>query len=86
MYTVGATLNDKLDKTRAWFDNTIDISNIPKGEYAIYISNKANISDYGELNELLQRDISQIKQTINDKTYTFKVNRDKRYRIELIVE
>ena len=48
--------------------------------------NKANISDYGELNELLQRDISQIKQTINDKTYTFKVNRDKRYRIELIVE
>lgn len=86
MYQVGATLNDKLDKTRAWFDNTLDISNIPKGEYALYISNKANISDYGELNELLQRDISSVKKEINNKTYHFKVNKDKRYRIELIVE
>ena len=26
MYPVGNTLNDNLDKTRAWFDKTIDIS------------------------------------------------------------
>lgn len=86
LYEVGTTLNDKLNKTRAWFDKTIDISNIPKGNYAIYISNKANISDYGELNELLQRDLSKVTKTINGKKYRFTVNKENRYRIELIVE
>jgi len=86
LYTVGTTLGDNLDKTRAWFDNTIDISNIPKGTYAIYISNSANIKDYGELNELLQRDLSEETLTIDGKKYSFEVNKDKRYRIELIVE
>lgn len=86
MYKVGATLNDNLDKTRAWFDSNIDISNIPKGKYAIYISNKANISDFGELNELLQRDVSNEKLQINNKEYSFTVNKDKRYRIELNVD
>ena len=86
LYTVGGTLGDNLDKTRAWFDNTIDISNIPQGNYAIYITNKANISDYGELNEILGRNLSNIKMTVNSKTYTFSVNKDNRYRIELNVE
>ena len=86
LYTVGGTLGDKLDKTKAWFDNTIDISNIPKGNYAVYITNKANISDYGELNEILGRDLSNVKLTINSKNYTFSINKDKRYRIELNVK
>lgn len=86
LYEVGTTLGDKLNKTRAWFDASIDISNIPKGNYAIYISNKANISDYGELNELLQRDLSKVKIKLNNKNYSFKVNKDLRYRIELNVE
>ena len=51
MYAVGTTLNYNLDKTRAWFDKTIDISNIKVGNYAIYITNKSNLEDYGELNE-----------------------------------
>ena len=86
LYKVGGTLGDNLDKTRAWFDNTIDISNIPQGNYAIYITNKANISDYGELNEILGRDLSNIKMTVNSKTYTFSINKDNRYRIELNVK
>jgi len=86
LYKVGANLGDNLDKDRAWFDNEIDISNIPVGNYAIYISNTSNISDYGELNEILGRDLSDITETINNKTYSFEVNTDNRYRIELNVE
>ena len=86
MYAVGNTLNDNFDKTRAWFDKTIDISNIKEGNYAIYITNKSNIEDYGELNELLLRDLSSIKATINGKTYSFSVNNSQRYRIELNVK
>lgn len=86
LYEVGTTLGDNLNKTRAWYDATIDISNIPKGHYAIYISNKANISDYGELNELLQRDLSKVQTTINNKNYSFTVNKDLRYRIELEIK
>ena len=86
LYTVGSTLNDNFDKTRAWFDKTIDISNIKAGNYAIYITNKSNIEDYGELNELLLRDLSGIKATINGKEYSFSTNKDKRYRIELNVK
>ena len=85
LYTVGGTLGDNLDKTKAWFDNTIDITNIPKGNYAIYITNKANIDDYGELNEILGRDVSNVKLNSNDKNYSFSINRDNRYRIELNV-
>lgn len=86
MYTVGATLNDKLDKTRAWFDKTIDVTNIPEGNYAIYISNTANINDYGELNEILQRDLSKVILKTDEKTYSFAVNKNQRYRIELNVD
>ena len=86
MYEVGNTLNDNFNKTRAWFDKTIDISNIKAGTYAIYITNKSNIEDYGELNELLLRDLSSIKATINGKTYSFTVNKEQRYRIELNVK
>ena len=86
LYKVGSTLGDNLDKTRAWFDAEFDITNIPKGNYAIYISNQANISDYGELNELLGKDLSNIKLEKDNKTYSFEVNKDNRYRIELNVE
>ena len=86
LYKVGTTLGDNLDKTRAWFDTEIDITNIPKGNYAIYISNVANISDYGELNELLGKDISNVILEKDNKTYSFEVNNSNRYRIELNVE
>ena len=86
LYKVGGTLDDNLGKERAWFDTNIDISDIPKGNYAIYISNSSNISDYGELTEILERDTSNVKLESNGKTYTFSVNKDKRYRMELNVK
>ena len=67
------------------FYKTIDISSLPKGVYAIYIATSSNISDYSELNELLGKDLSKAKATINKKNYTFTVNKNKRYRMELII-
>lgn len=86
LYKVGTTLKDKLDKDRAWFDATLDISLLPKGNYAIYVSTTSNISDFGELNEVLRRNLSKVKTTINQKKYSFVVNDSNRYRIELNVE
>lgn len=86
MYKVGATLEDGLDKTRAWFDKTIDITNIPKGTYTIYIATKSNTSDYNELTELLSRNLDDVILKESGKTYSFKINKDKRYRIEMIVK
>ena len=86
LYKVGTTLNDNLDKTRAWFDTSMDLSNFEKGVYAIYITTSSNISDYGELTELLFRSLDDVKLTTNGKNYSFRINKDLRYRIELIVE
>ena len=86
MYQVGATLNDEMDKTRAWFDKKIDITNIPIGNYAIYISTESNIKDYGELTEILSRSLDNVVLVSNKKKYSFKVNKGLRYRIELNVE
>lgn len=86
LYQVGTTLGDNLDKTKAWFSSELDLSQIEKGEYAIYISTKSNISDYGELTELLFRSLDNVVLSQNNKKYSFRINKDLRYRIELIVE
>ena len=46
----------------------------------------ANVSDYGELNDQLFTDFSKVTANINGKKYSFEVNYNKRYRIELIVK
>ena len=86
MYKVGATLKDGLDKTRAWFDSTIEISNIPKGTYTIYIATESNVSDYSELTELLSRNLDDVVLNIDGKTYSFTIDTNERYRIEMNVE
>ena len=86
LYQAGTNLGDNQPKDKAWFDANIDLSNLPKGEYAIYISTTSNVSDYGEFTEALGRDVSKITKVINNKTYKFKLVKDKRYRLELIVE
>ena len=45
-----------------------------KVRYAIYIINKSNISDYGELNDVLFTDLSKASGKINDKDYRFYLN------------
>ena len=86
LYQAGTTLGDNQPKDKAWFDANIDITNLPKGKYAIYISTVSNVSDYGEFTEALGRNVSNINMISGNKTYTFSVIKDKRYRLELTVE
>lgn len=85
-YKVNLRVSDGLDKTRAWFDSSIDISNLPKGIYAIYIKTKGNGGeDYGELNDLLYTNINQ-KTTLDGKNVYLRRVDNKRFRIELVIE
>jgi beta-N-acetylglucosaminidase len=86
LYQAGTNLGDNQAKDKAWFDANIDLSSLPKGNYAIYISTTSNVSDYGEFTEALGRDVSKVTTVINNKTYKFNLAKDKRYRLELIVE
>ena len=78
--------NDGLDKTRAWYDNVIDVSNIPKGMYTIYITTKSNVSDISEFTEKLGRSLDNVKAKINDKEYSFNINFQKNSRVEMQVK
>lgn len=86
MYQVKLPVDDKLGKERAWYEKEIDISSLPKGKYSIYIETKSNVSDIGELNEQLFRDLTTVTKTINSKKFTFDVNYGQRFRVELKVE
>ena len=77
---------DNLDKTRSWFDTTIDLSKLEKGNYAIYIATESNMKDYDELTELLFRSVDHIKWEGEERTYQFVFDKDIRYRIELNVQ
>ena len=78
--------DDNLSKEKAWYDKTIDLKEIPKGTYTIYITTSANITDISELPNSLNKDYSKIKTTIDNKKYSFDTNFDRDSRIELIVE
>ena len=62
-YKITLLVPDNKDKTRAWFSNKIDISNLEKGTYAIYIHTIANVDDASELNDIFARSINS-KMTI----------------------
>lgn len=88
-FTIELVAPDKfgIKKPLAWYDSNIDISSLPKGKYAIYVTNKSNISDYGELSDvLLFTDFSKANGTINGKKYSLYLNDKVRYRVELKVE
>lgn len=81
-YQVTLAVSDNLDKTRAWYNKTIDISTLPKGDYVIYIENTVNnISYYGEIIDASYTDFSKI----NNSIYKFKRNDNIRLRLELNV-
>lgn len=84
-YKITLLVPDNLDKTRAWFNKSIDISNLNKGTYAIYIETKTNVEDYGELNDIFQRQITST-MSYNNKTYSIKINENQRFRLELEVK
>ena len=84
-YTIELRVPDGFDKTRAWFETNIDLSNLPNGTYSIYIYTKSNVADYAELQDLFA---GKIDTTLNynGKNYSFSVNKNKRYRIELTIK
>lgn len=85
-YIVDLKVSDGLDKTRAWYDGSIDIANLEKGVYAIYIVTSVDgFSDFGELKDLSYRTFTD-KVTINGKNYSLRRVDGKRFRMELVVE
>lgn len=77
--------DDGLDKTRAWYEKSIDISDIPKGEYVIYITTSSNITDISYFTEKLGRSLAEVSTVIDGKKYSFSINMNKGNRIEMIV-
>ena len=76
---------DKKDKTYAWYEKEIDISNLEKGTYTILVYTKtSNAENYDEITDMF-RTLNKT-QTINNKKYTIKYNKDRQNRVELIVE
>ena len=82
-YKITLAVSDNCDKTRAWYNKTIDISGIPKGDYAIYIVNEVlGVKYHGELIDVAYTDFSGI----NNTKYNFSRNDDIRLRLELSVK
>lgn len=78
--------DDNFDKTRAWYDAEIDLSDIPKGNYVLYITTSSNITDIYEMTEKLGRSLDSVKKNIDGKNYSFKINKTRGNRIEMTVE
>ena len=85
LYKVALPVTDNLDKTRAWYDATIDIAKLPKGIYKIYMTTTSNITDYSEYTDNLGRDLTSKKISIDGKLYQFKLNKEDGNSIELEV-
>ena len=85
-YNVVLPESDNLDKTRAWYDANIDLSDLPKGHYIIYITTSSNIVDVYEMTEKLGRSLDNVKTSIGSKNYSFTINKDRGNRIELDVK
>lgn len=80
------TTLDKKDKTYAWYEKEIDISNLEKGTYTLQVYTKTkDAEDYSEITDIFGNLKTQ-ETTINGKTYQITLNRDRQNRIELIVK
>jgi len=84
-YEVALPESDNLSKTRAWFDNSIDLSKVAKGTYVIYVTTTSNITDIGIMSERMGKDLSGVILKQNGKTYTFSINSKYNKRIEMKV-
>lgn len=85
-YQVFLPVSDNLDKTKAWYDKSIDISDIPVGKYTIYVTTSSNITDILELTEKIGRNLDSVTTTIGSKKYSFYINKARGNRIEMIVK
>lgn len=79
-YPISLAVSDSMDKTRAWYLKTINLSTLPKGDYVLYIKNTVNeITYYGEIFDVAYTDFDKI----NNANYIFKRNDNIRLRLEL---
>ena len=79
-YPITLSVSDNLDKTRAWYQNSIDLSDIPSGNYVLYIKNTVNkLTYYGEIVDVAYTDFT----SINNERYELKRNDNIRLRLEL---
>lgn len=86
-YKITLAVPDGMDKTRAWFDESIDISKLPKGTYCIHIRTYNNkVDDSSELNDIFMTDLSAKKITLDGKEYSLSINKNRKYRIELTIK
>ena len=83
-YQINLAVPDNYDKTRAWFNNSINIKDLKKGTYAIYIKTDTNVSDCAELDDIFFRKLDTTME-IDGKTFSLSINQNKRFRIELNV-
>ena len=80
-------VGDGYTRERGWFNTNLDISNIPVGNYVIYIQTIAgSTNDFGELNDIFLKDLSKISSEFDNKKVSFKINQKKRFRIEMNIE
>lgn len=93
-YDIGSTANgtykvtskDNKDKSFAWYDKTIDISNLENGTYSMIIYTKTkDAEDYGEIIDIFASAPTR-EATINGKKYQVVLNKNRQNRIELIVK
>jgi len=85
-YQVTLRQNDNLDKTRAWYQASLDLSNLKDGTYSIQVRTKTGkIDDYGELTNIFATSLN-INEEHQGKEYRLSINTNKRNRIELTVK
>ena len=94
IYDVGATkdgsyevkVSDNIDKTLAWYNSSIDVSNLEKGTYSIIVYTKTkDVADYGEVVNIFGT-VNPADKEINGKKYKVQINLNRNKRIELVVE
>ena len=79
--------DDHLGKERAWYDQKMNLSDIPKGIYVLYTTTTSQgKTDISEMTEKMGRTLDQVVKTINGKRYSFRINYQKNSRIEMVVE
>ena len=76
---------DNKDKTYAWYEQELDISELEKGTYTILVYSKtSNAEDYGEISDMFEELNEQV--TINGKEYKITYNPNRQNRLELIIK
>lgn len=85
-YTIDLRVSDGKDKTRAWYDASLNLASLPSGTYAIYVKTASDgHEDYGELNDIAYKTIDAETTINNHRAYVRRVD-EKRFRIELVIE